>query len=272
MTRGFCPAAAVSDQRGESLLRARPSHCDFVLRAHAARRMRHERKNLRCGAARQAVIYAERGIDWSADLQVADKTAVRCAPANGRFAVFIEPQYYPIMKFCVVTDIHDQPSQEQCFSTKIETSSGVVRLALNELCGRPNLSGEALHQHLFTHGGMDEAVSVLRQTLKGHFVGLGYSAGGTAVWRAAAAGFPFTAIFCVSSTRLRDEVSITIPNHVFFGAEDQRKPSYEWLSKIPDRSTVFDEVGHTYYLHSGSNAVCETRARILEDMQRLAIF
>jgi hypothetical protein len=44
--------------------------------------MRHERKNLRCGAARQAVIYAERGIDWSADLQVADKTAIYAIDTN----------------------------------------------------------------------------------------------------------------------------------------------------------------------------------------------
>lgn len=119
------------------------------------------------------------------------------------------------MKLCIITDIHKQPRPRQCLSQRLEASSGVVRLALNELCGRPNLSGETLHQHLFGDGGMDEAVSVLCQTLTGPCVGLGYSAGGTAIWRAAAAGFPFATIFCVSSTRLRDEVSIATPNHVF---------------------------------------------------------
>ena len=166
------------------------------------------------------------------------------------------------MKLYVITDIHNKPTQDQCFSTGLNGSPSVVRLALNELCDRPELTGEALHQHLFRHGGMDDVVSSLKQTLKGEIAGLGYSAGGTALWRAAVAGGSFTALFCVSSTRLRDEAAIATPNHVFFGSKDQGKPSSQWLETIPDQFTVFDDVGHTYYLHPTSGAAHETRIQV----------
>jgi len=166
------------------------------------------------------------------------------------------------MKLYVITDIHNGPSPEQCFSTRIDGSHRVIRLALNELCGRPGLSGEALHQHLFSHSGMDVVVRSLKETLNGEFAGLGYSAGGTALWRAAATGCSFAALFCVSSTRLREEASIATPNHVFFGSKDQGKPSSQWLASVPDQVTVFDEVGHTYYLHPSSTAAHETCSQI----------
>ncbi|NIZ62525.1 hypothetical protein DL239_16255 [Sedimentitalea sp. CY04] len=109
---------------------------------------------------------------------------------------------------------------------------------------------------------MDDVVTALKQILKGEFAGLGYSAGGTALWRAAAVGCSFTALFCVSSTRLRDETAIAAPNHVFFGSEDQGKPSSQWFATVPDQSTVFEDAGHTYYLHPSSAAAHETQAQI----------
>ena len=191
-----------------------------------------------------------------------DSLHIRCIPTDTRIAAYALAQYYRRMKLYVVTDIHNQPTQNQCFSTGLNGSPRVIRLALNELCGRPELTGEALHQHLFRLGGMDDVVSALKQTLKGEIAGLGYSAGGTAFWRAAVAGYSFTALFCVSSTRLRDEAAIATPNHVFFGSKDQGKPSSPWLETIPDQFTVFDDVGHTYYLQPSSAASHETRAQI----------
>ena len=187
--------------------------------------------------------------------------------ANARIADRVAAQYYRRMKLYVITDIHNKPAQDQCFSTGINGSPRVIRLALNELCGRPELTGEALHRHLFREGGMEVAVGTLEQTLSGDYVGLGYSAGGTALWRAAAAGCSFTALFCVSSTRLRDEAAIATPNHVFFGSKDQGKPSSPWLETIPDQFTVFDDVGHTYYLHPSSAAAHETRTQISEGIK-----
>ena len=174
------------------------------------------------------------------------------------------------MKLCVVTDIHNQPTREQCLSLRLQSSAGVIRLALNELCNRPGLTGEALHRHLFHLGGIDEAVDALRQTMNEGAVGLGYSAGGTAIWRASLAGCSFSSVFCVSSTRLRGEPSIPVPNHVFFGAEDQSKPSLRWLESVPDQFTVFDGAGHSYYLQPASEAACKTVAQISKGMENLA--
>lgn len=174
------------------------------------------------------------------------------------------------MKLYVVTDIHDEPKQEQCLSLRLESSTGVIRLALNELCNRPDLTGEALHRYLFRHSGMDEVVGSLKQTISEDAVGLGYSAGGTAIWRSAASGCSFNSVFCVSSTRLREELSISAPNHVFFGAEDQSKPNFRWLESVPDQFTVFDGIGHNYYLQSASEAVCQTVDQISKGMKYLA--
>lgn len=174
------------------------------------------------------------------------------------------------MKLYVVTDIHDEPTQEQCLSLRLDNSTCVIRLALNKLCKRSDLTGEVLHRYLFHLGGMDEAVDVLKRTIVENAVGLGYSAGGTAIWRAAAAGCSFSSVFCVSSTRLREELSISAPNHVFFGTEDQSRPNFRWLETVPDHFTVFDGVGHSYYLQSDSEAACQTAAQISEGIENVA--
>nr|WP_321444172.1 hypothetical protein [uncultured Cohaesibacter sp.] len=183
---------------------------------------------------------------------------------------FVILQYCLSMRLYVVTDIHNEPTQEKCLSLRLGSSISVIRLALNELCNRPDLTGEALHRHLFHLGGMDEVVDVLKQTISEVGVGLGYSAGGTAIWRACAAGCSFNSVFCVSSTRLREEFSISAPNHVFFGAEDQSKPNSRWLETVPDRFTVFGGVGHSYYLQSASEAACQTVAHISNGMENSA--
>jgi hypothetical protein len=173
------------------------------------------------------------------------------------------------MNVFVVTDIHNQPTRGQCLSTRLDNSPGVIRLALNELCNRPDLAGEALHRHLFHFGGMDDAVGALKQTISEDAVGLGYSAGGTALWRASAAGCSFCSVFCISSTRLREELAIPSPNHVFFGAEDEGKPKSHWLETVPDQFTTFTGVGHGYYLQSTSKEVRRTTTQISEALKNL---
>nr|WP_319390494.1 alpha/beta hydrolase [uncultured Cohaesibacter sp.] len=170
------------------------------------------------------------------------------------------------MNICIVTDIHDQPKHEQCILGKLETRPRVSRFALNDLCGRPDLCGEALHRYLFYDDGMDEVVRALKQTLSGDCIGIGYSAGGTALWRAAAAGLSFTAIFCISSTRLREEATIATPNQVFFGADDPGRPSAEWLSSVPDEFTILENAGHSYYQALTSEATNVTYEKIAKSI------
>ncbi len=172
------------------------------------------------------------------------------------------------MNICIVTDILDQPKHEQCILSRLETKLSVSRFALNDLCNRPDLRGEALHSCLFYDDGMDEVVRVLKQTLNGDCVGIGYSAGGTALWRAVVAGLSFASIFCISSTRLREEASISTPNQVFFGADDHGRPSSEWLSSVPDKFTIFENAGHTYYLAPTSEATNATYNKIAKSINR----
>lgn len=167
------------------------------------------------------------------------------------------------MKLCVVTDIHDQPDPERCFATGLVPPCNITRFALNNLCKRPELTGEALHQHLFAHGGMEHALAALTDRLTGkQFIGLGYSAGGTAIWRLAATNPFFAMIFCVSSTRLRDEGRITTPHQVFFGADDLGRPSDAWCATVPHKVHILAGAQHDYYTQNTSEATAQSRKLI----------
>lgn len=159
------------------------------------------------------------------------------------------------MKLCVVTDIHSQPTLLNCLSRKLPMVDEITRFTLSELSEKPDLLGEDLHHHLFTQGGMKTAVRNLMNNWEVGNWGLGYSAGGTALWQATASGHDFEGIFCVSSTRLRNEDKIDIPHHIFFGTEDQNRPAISWLYTVPQNFTLIEDVGHTYYLETESEAV-----------------
>lgn len=173
------------------------------------------------------------------------------------------------MNLIVVTDIFALPAAVDCISEKLPNVASFERFALNELCGRSDLSGEALHQFLFTGGGLEKASNSLLSAIGNNRFALGYSAGGTVLWRAVAEGFALKGLFCISSTRLRQEKSISTPNHVFFGAKDNGKPSDEWLIDVPQRQTVFEECGHNYYLNPECANVTETRRKIASDMHQI---
>jgi len=112
-------------------------------------------------------------------------------------------------------------------------------------------------------------VQALIETPVNGCFGLGYSAGGVALWRADAKGLRLSGLFCVSSTRLREELAITIPNWVFFGETDPKKPSKQWLSQIPDKHTVFKEAGHDYYVDAVSEQQKFTFENLTADMANL---
>lgn len=159
------------------------------------------------------------------------------------------------MRLCIVTDIFDQPDPGCCISALMPDDTACEVLGLAALCARPDLAGETLHQHLFSQGGMDAVVSALRAHLAPDVVGLGYSAGGTALWRAVRLGAPMRALYCVSSTRLRDEAAIAIPNHVMFGALDANAPGADWLEHVPGGYSLFDGCDHSFYTKPESPAV-----------------
>ncbi|WP_299423436.1 hypothetical protein [uncultured Shimia sp.] len=165
------------------------------------------------------------------------------------------------MRLLVVTDIHGAPDEELCLSAGL---SGVERLSLAALCGQPTLSGEALHHHLFQEDGMARAVRKLCDMMADQrpLIGLGYSAGGTALWKAVHAGMPLSGLICVSSTRLRDETALSIPTQVYFGDGDPGCPSKDWLTTVPSAATLLPSAAHTFYADADHPARAQVAAEI----------
>ncbi|MCH2067256.1 hypothetical protein [Shimia sp.] len=171
------------------------------------------------------------------------------------------------MSLIVVTDIHGAPDEALCLSAGLP---GVDRLSLADLCDQPPLSGEALHHHLFQEDGMARAVRRLCDMMADQpaLIGLGYSAGGTALWRAAQAGVPLTGLICVSSTRLRDERALAIPTQVYFGDNDPGRPSEAWLTTVPATATLLPNAAHAFYAEVDHPARAQVAADIAATITR----
>jgi hypothetical protein len=86
------------------------------------------------------------------------------------------------MRMLLVSDIHGLPALADWLGEGVDVE--IVRLS----AAADSLSGEALHHYLFTAGGMDAAVAHLVSRGGGDVAGIGFSAGGTALWRAVAKG------------------------------------------------------------------------------------
>lgn len=167
------------------------------------------------------------------------------------------------MRIIVVSDIFGYPSAQDCVSGLLPNVSDIRNLSMSAMSGRPELTGEALHRYLFEGGGMQTVTNALAALTTETYIGIGYSAGGTALWRAVALGMPLLRLFCISSTRLRTESKIPVPNHVFFGGKDTNRPTAGWLSTVPTRATVFDDAEHDYYRSATSPETVRT-GRMIE--------
>ena len=150
-------------------------------------------------------------------------------------------------RLIVVSDIHGAPDAQTCLSHGLPVAA---RLSLGDLCAAPELSGEALHHHLFVKGAMRSAKAALQRYISENqpLIGLGYSAGGTALWQAAADGAPLAALMCVSSTRLRDAAPLLLPNEVIFGALDTNRPSETWMQTVPESAVILPNAEHAFYV------------------------
>lgn len=164
------------------------------------------------------------------------------------------------MPFLVVSDIHGRPSSMDWLARH-----GTVEfLSLGALCDEPSKTGQDLHNHLFEEGGMQRAVLRLCDRSKSGLFGLGFSAGGTALWRAVRAGLHLTALVCVSSTRLRYENELTIPTHTLWGELDAHRPGEEWCRTVPGRSVVYERMGHGFYDEADNSSNLPYRADVLD--------
>ena len=174
------------------------------------------------------------------------------------------------MKLMVVTDIFNKPSPDDCLSANLIEVEEVQRFSLGDLCHRADLSGEELHHHLFSNGGIGDAASVLRNLVGDGSLGLGYSAGGTALWQATIRGMPLSGLTCVSSTRLGNELAAPVQTNTFFGALDKGQPPKDWLTTVPNTYEVFSDLEHSFYLDLVDDKALKARSAICSAMTLMA--
>jgi hypothetical protein len=163
------------------------------------------------------------------------------------------------MRIILASDIHGLPTDADWLGEDLEVE--IIRLSA--AAGAGHLTGEALHQYLFSDGGMDAAIAHLASFGDGETAGIGFSAGGTALWRAVAKGMPLRALVCVSSTRLRQETSrLSIPAHTFWGGNDPNIPDETWRASMPTSSRIYEGQEHGFYQKPEADDVGRLRTDI----------
>lgn len=106
---------------------------------------------------------------------------------------------------------------------------------------------EQVHR-LFVSGGIASAVGNLIQSDEKPDLILGFSIGGTIAWQVAAQNPKLSQLFLISSTRLRKETNrIAIPFELFYGTEDNYKPTPEWFAKMECVPHLLKNEGHEFY-------------------------
>lgn len=82
----------------------------------------------------------------------------------------------PMHDLLVIGDIHGFPAAGD-LSNFGGRAHSMLRLA--DISGRPDLSGEGLHDHMFKGHGLEHAVHMVYQIDASSSIGIGFSAGGT---------------------------------------------------------------------------------------------
>ncbi|MBX5224908.1 alpha/beta hydrolase [Rhizobium sp. NLR9b] len=164
------------------------------------------------------------------------------------------------MQHLVVGDIHGFP---ETFVELLDAGSFQRHLQLADLSGRPDLRGDALHDHLFNRDGMRHAVRALHEIDGRGCLGIGFSAGGTVLWNAVKEGLELQALICVSSTRLRFETSpLAIPTMVFWGELDPYRPIESWNNAVPQCWKIYAGKQHDFYRLDAHTAQSPLRSDI----------
>ncbi|OAP49416.1 hypothetical protein [Sinorhizobium americanum] len=158
------------------------------------------------------------------------------------------------MRLLIVTDIHGRPGHNHCLSRRL---TGVERsiartISLSDLLD-VDYTGERLHRELVENHGFDRAAERLAGLSETADVALGYSAGGTALWRGVLRGLVVDRLICLSSTRLRDVRASMMPKPslVVFGKNDPNRPPDQWARGSAVQSYIVPDAGHDFYANEG---------------------
>lgn len=107
---------------------------------------------------------------------------------------------------------------------------------------------EKRHQ-AFVSGGIERAVeNLIKKENKEEIMILGFSIGGTIAWKFALKNNLVKGIFCISSTRLRKEV--TRPHciiYLFYGTLDNWRPKQEWFELVNTSAIIVQGGTHEMY-------------------------
>lgn len=104
-----------------------------------------------------------------------------------------------------------------------------------------------LHEQ-FVNGGVERAVEKLLEQETDTVNILAFSIGGTIAWKFGIISNKIDSLFCVSSTRLRNEIikpkgKITL----YFGENDEFKPQMEWFNKMKLNPKILKDKAHQMY-------------------------
>lgn len=109
------------------------------------------------------------------------------------------------------------------------------------------LTEEYLHQQ-YINGGIDRAVESLINREKEEVSVLGFSIGGTIVWKAGLAGLKIKNLTAVSSTRLRHEnMKPNTKINLYYGELDPVIPDINWFARHGLDKKLFEQENHTCY-------------------------
>ncbi len=173
------------------------------------------------------------------------------------------------MKCIMVLDINNEPMNGGSFARVLPSYWTTSVYSLATLALAPMLRGQALHDHLFNAGGMEQARQSLLEQCSGIDIAMGFSAGGTVLWQACLDGLQCRDLICLSSTRLRYETAKPAARtHVLFDAADPSIRQTPRLRSLADSYNVAGMQGHNAYCDPSSILSANGRKTLSEILRR----
>ena len=119
----------------------------------------------------------------------------------------------------------------------------------------------------FVNDGIATAVQRLLELEDEAVEVLAFSIGGVIAWKAQRLGLKITTLHAISSTRLRYETQQ--PNckfYLYFGENDDYKPSANWYSKMKLEPKLLKNKAHNFYIEIECiDEICRDYSKVLEN-------
>ncbi len=112
----------------------------------------------------------------------------------------------------------------------------------------PDMSNDERHPQFVEHG-IETAVTKIVTNDIHYALAVGFSMGGTLLWKAVTRGFSVGGIVCISATRLRYESQATtpVPSVLIFGDSDPFAPSATKCQQLGGQLVTVNNSGHEFY-------------------------